>query len=173
MKDTKKILFGFFVALSLVCMLGIMSAEDASSPYTVTLKWIIADDTSFSVALCGSETTIDFDDHLDNQTTATNIEPNCQNASTSTPIATITNDGNIDLNFTCNLTAAIPNWATLTVNDENTYTGGLSFNTTAVLINHTVSASADTDVYLWTNVTSADTGTTERTYQINSVDADG
>jgi hypothetical protein len=165
----KNLFLGFFVVFSLGLLMNFASGYDASSPYTVTMKWIIGEDTSFTVSLCGSETSIDFDENLANQTTADAVQPDCQDNSTSTPIMNITNSGNVALNLSCNLTASKPAWATLYVSNDTDYTGASTFDTTAVTIEDNVAVSGNVPVYIWTDVLNADTGTTSRTYQVNTV----
>lgn len=159
------VLTALFSVLSIVP--GVM-AYDASTPYTVTLQWIIPADTSFTVALCGAESSIDFDTNVVNGTD-NGVEPDCQDDGGSTPMLTITNTGNVNLNFTTNLTTGIPGWATLYVDNDNTIAGSDSFNTTAVLVEGGVASSGTVDVYFWTDYASAPAGTTQRTLQINSL----
>lgn len=155
--------------ISIICllMLGGVFALDANNPYTVTLQWIVPSDTTFTVELAGSESTIDFNP---SGKTENYIEPDGQDASGSTPIATITNAGNVNMNFTNNLTASKPAWATLMVSNTNDETASTSFDTTAVLIEADVVAAGTSDVYLWSNISDGDAGTTQRTYQINALD---
>jgi len=161
----KNLTLGFLVLAVLASSLVL--AYDASTPYTVTMKWIVPEDSSFTVELCGAETTIDFDTALTSDTVAW-AQPNCQDNATSTAMYTITNTGNIALNFTNNLTAAKPAWATLYVNNDTIAADAVEFDTDAVIIAGNVAIDATRDIYLWTTITSADTGTTERTYQVNS-----
>jgi hypothetical protein len=44
----------------------------------------------------------------------------------------------------------------------------LIFSTSAITIESSVASSGTADVYMWANFTSADAGTADRTYQINS-----
>lgn len=140
------------------------SAYDASNPYTVTLQWDVPTDTTFGVNLAGAEITIDF---TCPDATEDLIEPDSQSASGSTPIATVDNDGNVAMDFSCNLTATKPSWAVLIVNDANTHIGGNTFDTAAVEFADNIAISGSTDMYIWTNITSAALGNTQRTIQIN------
>lgn len=156
----------YIIGMILVIALAIpsVSAYDSSSPYTVTLDWDVPSDTTFSVALAGAEPDITF-----TCTAATEdlVEPDSQSASGSTPIAVIDNDGNVAMDFSCNLTAAKPSWAVLIVNDVNTHIGGDTFDTTAVEFGDNIAIAGSSDMYLWSNVTSAALGNTAKTIQIN------
>lgn len=157
------------LVLTMIGILGmsLISAYDTATPYTVTMKWIVPSDTSFTIALCGSETSIDFDGNLTDNS-ASRVEPDCQSEGASTPIMTITNAGNQDLDFTCNLTASKPAFAVLKVNNASTYSSAVAFDTTATIIEGKVAPAGESEVYLWTDLTSATAGTTQRTYQVNS-----
>jgi len=169
MDNKTKALMSVLVVFGLVVLCGnLVSAYDASTPYTVTMKWIVTVDTTFAVDLCGSETTIDFNDNLGASTTKTLVEPDCQNISTTTPMAVITNNGNVNMDFSNNLTASKPAWAVLSVASTATCYGD-AFDTTAVVIDEDVIPAGEVNVYYCTNVSSADTGTTQRTLQINGV----
>ncbi|MBD3252888.1 hypothetical protein GF386_04100 [Candidatus Pacearchaeota archaeon] len=163
----KIISIGMLLVLTMLALSPVM-AYDESTPYTVTLKWIVPADTTFTVTLCGAESSIDFDDNI-NSNTETAVQPDCQDNSTSTPILNITNAGNVDLNFTCNLTASKPAWATLYVNNVTDFSGASTFDTTAVVFADEIKSGNSTEVYLWTDISSAAEGTTTRTYQINSL----
>lgn len=156
-----------FVAVLLLCGVGLVQAYDADTPYTNTVKWIIPSDTTFTVTLAGGESTIDFDTGVTGQTVDL-VEPDSQVAASNTPIINISNDGNLALNFTCNLTAAKPSWATIKVGNTSTHGDATEFDTTAQLVEKNIAAGTYSDMYLWTNLTSATQGTTERTLQINS-----
>jgi len=164
---TRNTLLGMFVIAFAMCSV-MVSAYDADTPYTVTMQWIVPSDTSFTVSLAGAETTIDFDDNVVDKDSKY-VQPDSQDNSTSTPIAEITNTGNQNLDFSCNLTATKPSWAVLMVNNATDLATATTFDTTAVTIQDNVAAAATVDMYLWTNLTNADAGTTSRTFQINSV----
>ena len=166
--ETKKIVMG--VLIKAILCIGAASAYDASNPFTCDIRWVVPSDTTFSVSWPGGESSVDFDDNL-TAVTQSGVQPDSQNNATNTPIINITNDGNQALNFTCNLTTAKPAWAVIKVNNETSYTGATAFDTTAVIVNASVAVGETTDMYLWTDVTSATPGTTERTLQINSVAA--
>lgn len=164
---TGKIVVGLLVVLALGAIAGVASALDASTPYTGDIRWVVPSDSSFSVTFAGSEDSVDFDDSL-SSCTQSGVQPDSQNNATSTPIITITNTGNVNLNFTCNLTSAKPSWAVLKVSNTTSYADATDFDTTAVLINATVSSGQSTPMYIWTDVTDASEGTTGKTLQINS-----
>lgn len=158
----KRIILALFVVL----LAGSVVSYDADNPYTVTLKWIVPSDTSFAVALCGAETTIDFEDNIPSST-LNGAEPDCQNASLNHPMLTVTNNGNLPLNFTNNLTAAKPSWATLKVSNSTTYAESVSFDTTPVNIGKNIAAGNNLTIYLWTDLNNATAGTTQRTYEVD------
>ncbi len=164
----KQLMFFGVLLISALMLATTAYAFDANTPYTVMMNWIIPSDTTFTVALAGAETSIDFDDNVVDKD-SDNVEPDSQNASTSVPIAVITNAGNQNLNFTANLTATKPSFAILIVGNTNVLSAGTIFDTTAVTIEDNVVAAGTADLYIWTNLTDADAGTTSRTFQINSV----
>lgn len=159
------------VLLMVLAMLvpGAMAA-DADTPYTVTMNFIIPSDTAFSVALAGAESTIDFNPaNKDSK----EVEPDSQDDGGSTPIAVITNDGNVDLNFSINLTAAKPSWVTVHGSDTNTFASATEFNTAELPDSgwNDTAPAGSVDVYLWANFTAAVGGTTPRTFQINGAES--
>ena len=165
--EINKIVVGLIIAVALC---GVASAFDANTPWTGTVQWVVPSDTTFSITWASGETQVDFDDNLTSQTQS-GVQPDGQNNATSTPIITIDNDGNQALNFTCNLTAAKPTWAVIKTNNETSYSGATTFDTSAVTVNASVAIAQSTDMYLWTDVTSAVQGSTSRTLQINSATA--
>lgn len=152
-------------ALIAVSLIGVVAAYDASNPFTCNMNWAIPTDTTFSIAFAGGETSVDF---TCTAQTENEVEPDSQDDGASTPIIVVTNDGNIALNFSCNLTAAKPAWATITVSETNTIASGSTFDTTAVEFSDNVAASGTANMYIWTNVSSAAAGNTQRVLQINS-----
>jgi len=142
-------------------------AFDSDNPYTVTMNFIVGEDTSFTVALAGSETTIDF-----NPTTANSkeVEPDSQDDGGSTPIETITNTGNVNLALTHELNVTT-DFVAVSYNAENTVDWTKILNSTTSSINASVPSSETADVYMWANFTAADSGTTAVLYQINSTTA--
>jgi len=174
MKTSSKIVVGMLIAMIAIGSgIGIVAAAgpyDASNPYTCTLKWVVPADTTFSVSFAGGETSVDFDTALTGQSD-TDAEPDSQDASANTPIITVSNDGNLALNFSCNLTSAKPSWATLKVNDVNDSGTATTFDTTAETFATNVAISGTAKMFLWTTTLNATEGTTERTLQINTVAA--
>ena len=140
-------------------------AYDASTPYTVTVNYIVGEDTSFTIALAGVETTIDF-----NPTTLNDkeVEPNSQVAETSTPILTITNTGNVNLDFSRGLNTTNPAWVVLSMNNANSVDWTQIVNDTFVDGDTVIASASTSEWYFWANFTAADSGTTQRLLQINS-----
>ena len=163
----KQLMFGFLL-VSVLMLATVAVAFNADTPYTVTMNWIIPSDTTFTVALAGSETTIDFNDNVVTKDSK-EVEPDSQNASLSTPIAVITNAGNQNLNFSANLTAAKPSFAVLMLSNASDVGASTVFDTTEVTIENSVIQAGTADLYIWTNLTDATSGTTVRTFQINSL----
>ena len=152
----------------MVVVSGIAStaiAYDANNPWTGTVKWSIPADTSFTVTFAGSQTQINF---TASGKTDTLIEPDGQNAAAETPIITIVNTGNTDLDFKCNLTSAKPSWATIKVHHQSDHTTATEFDTTPVLIREDVIPGVTVKLYLWSNVTNAPAGDTTRELMITS-----
>lgn len=160
---------GLIIAIVVMCGIGVVNAYDASNSWTGTVNWIVPNDTTFTVSWPSGETTIDFDDNLTSDT-QTGVEPDGQSNTTSTPIINVTNGGNVVLNITCHLSinASKPAWAVIKVSNTTSYSGATSFDTTAVVINETLAIGGTSDVYIWTDVTSATAGTTTRWLFVNS-----
>ena len=156
------------VIAAMVVISGIAStaiAYDADNPWIGTVKWSIPADTSFTVTFAGSQTQINF---TASDKTQNLIEPDGQDASSNTPIITITNTGNTKLTFTCELTSSKPSWATIKVSNQSDHTTAIEFDTTGQPFAVNISAGSSTPMYLWTNITNADAGDTTRTLQIDS-----
>lgn len=142
-------------------------AYDSGTPYTVTMQFVVASDTSFTVALAGSETTIHFNPATKS---STQVEPGSQNAAGTTAMAVITNTGNVNQNYSINLTTAKPSWVVLKASSANSYGGASTFDTAALRLsgwNNTAPAGT-ASVYLWADFTDATAGTTTKTFQINT-----
>ena len=158
------------LALVLALILATVSvfALDASTPYTVSLKWIVPTDTTFTVAFsAGGCTSIDF--HPATKTVS-NQEPWCQNASQSTPVLTATNAGNVALNFTHYMQSANPAWAVLYASNTSSEADAKTVvaEPNAVVMETGTPIAGTFQLFIWTNVTDATGGTTTRTYQLNS-----
>lgn len=160
----KKILM-LVVGLFLVTCIASVYGFDASSPYTVTMNFVVGADTSFTVGLAAAESTIDFNPVDAN---AKEVEPDSQNASTSTPMVTITNTGNVNLNFTHELNTTKPSWVNISWSTDNTVDWTQFLDDTYSEVNTSVPSSETETIYFWSNFTSAVEGTTQRLYQINS-----
>jgi hypothetical protein len=140
---------------------------DASSPYSVTLNWIVPSDTTFTIALAGAETTIDF-----NPVNKSSLEvmPDSQDA--GTPIITATNQGNVNANYSALVTADKPTWVTLKGKKTNDYgTADTIGNATAVVIDTDVVPSGNATLWLWSDFNNAPSGTKATTFQIASTEA--
>lgn len=156
--------------LGLLLLPAMASAYDEGTPAQYTLRWIVPSDTTFSITLCGAESQVDFDDNLDGATQEA-VQPDCQDNSTGAEMMNITNDGNVNMNFTANLTASKPSWATLYVNNDTSFATATTFDMTAVLIEDDVDPGDGVETYFWTSVSGATQGTTSKTLQINGVSA--
>lgn len=157
----------FAILTGLMLMFGFAGvyAYDSASPYTVTVNYIVGQDTSFTVALAGAETTIDFNPADLN---SKEVEPDSQNAGGSTPMLTITNTGNVNLDFSRGLNTTNPAWVVLSMNTANTVDWTQIVNDTFVVADSSVAAAGTSEWYLWANFTSAAAGTTQRLLQVNS-----
>jgi len=161
----KNNIFAILTGLMLMFSFAGVYAYDADTPYTVTVNYIVGQDTSFTVALAGAETTIDFNPADLN---AKEVEPDSQDDGGSTPMLTITNAGNVALDFTRGLNASNPAWVVLSMNNANTVDWTQIVNDTFVAGDTSVAAAGTSEWYFWANFTAADSGTTVRTLQINS-----
>lgn len=85
---------------------------DQNNPASYTVQYIIPSDTSFSITLCGSETQMNFNPANGSSKL---VEAACQSKDINKPWANITNTGNLNLNFTANLTTTNPNWVVLNI----------------------------------------------------------
>ena len=144
-----------------------VSAYDANSPYTVTVNYIVPNDTTFTVTLAGAESSIDFNPGNRN---STNVEPDSQNAGGSTPIATIVNTGNIPQTFGVNITSAQYAWVAVTLSNSNDYSNPITLSATKQTPTgwSSISAAASIDAYMKADFTDAPGGTLSKTMEINS-----
>lgn len=92
-------------------------ALDTNNPAEYTINFVIPSDTSFTVTVCGSQTAMNFNATNGN---SKSVEPLCQSKANNTPWANITNSGNLNLNFSTNLTAANPSWVVLNIGSNPT-----------------------------------------------------
>ena len=144
---------------------NIVSASDADTPWSGTVKWTIPSDTSFTVTLAGGADTIDFNA---SGTTDVRVEPAGQDNSTSTAIIVITNTGNQALNFNMSVPEGCPSWAVLRIGNTTTFGDSTVVNKTGHIVGTAIAAAGTQDVYMWTNVTSAPIGMVSKTAYINS-----
>ena len=152
---TRKFIVGLLVSALLLSGIGMVAAiYDASSPYSNYVEWTIASDTAFTVSVAAGETKCVFA-----PASKTETYVNATGQSDGTPIFTVTNAGNVNLDFKCNLTAAKPAWAVIMVNDTFGHVGADTFDTTLQTFNTSVAMGDSSPLYLWTNVTNAVAGT--------------
>ena len=165
MKTTINKIFG--VVISMMLLSGTASAYDAATPATYTINYIIPSDTSFTVTLVGGETSMDFNPATKD---TANVEPDGQNAGTSTPWAVITNTGNLNQSFGVNTTAAQPSWVVVTLSNANTYANPITLsNVVQIPTGWTnIVALGTASIYAKATFTAAVSGTTARTLRINS-----
>jgi len=155
--------------IALICGMMLLSgmtgvlAYDADTPYTVSMRFIVGADTSFTVSLAGIETEIEFEPATKD---SKEVEPNSQ--VDGTPIVEVTNTGNVDLTFTHKVNDTMPTF--VAVSYDSSYAPNWAKTITHAYSTIATSVSADTsvNVYMWANFTDADEGTAQRTYQINS-----
>lgn len=154
METRRKLLVGLLVTAMLISGAGLAVADDASDPYENFVEWTIGDDTTFTVSVGGGAVRCVF---APASKTETDVMPTGQ--ADGTPIFTVVNAGNTNLDFKCNLTSAKPSWAIIKVNDVYVPGSADNFDTTLVTFNTTVVVGDQTAMYLWTNVTDALAGT--------------
>lgn len=164
MKKLNSVLLTVMMLGMVFGMSGVM-AYDASTPYTVTMNFIVGSDTSFTVALAGVETTIDFNPASSN---SKEVEPDSQDAGGSTPILVITNAGNVAQDFSHDVNQTLPTGTNVSYSTTNTVDWTKEILPTGTTIDTSVAAAGTVDVYMWANFTNADAGTTEVIYRINS-----
>jgi hypothetical protein len=153
------------MGLLLITGFGSVYAYDANTPYTVTINYIVGQDTSFTVSLAGVETTIDFNPATLN---SKNVEPDSQVAGSSTPMVTVTNTGNVNLDFKRGLTSDNPAWVILSMNNANSVDWTKLVNTTSITSSSGIEPASSAYYYFWANFTSAEAGSTPVTFQVNS-----
>jgi hypothetical protein len=138
-----------------------------NNPASYTVNYIIPSDTSFTVTLCGSQTAMNF-----NATNGSSksIEPVCQSKATNTPWANITNIGNLNLNFSANLTASNPSWVVLNLASNPAMSDQIIVTNSAQSPAGWLSVAPGGAVQLYSlaNFTNAPQGTTSTTLNINS-----
>ena len=171
MKSLNKILRNLMMLITLTSVSIVATIPafgfDANSPATYTVQYIIPSDTTFSVALCGSETQMNFNP---TNGSSKSVEPTCQSKATNKPWANITNSGNTNLNFSTNLTAANPSWVTLNI-------GSISSMSDQVTVSNVetspagwlnVAPASSVQLYSLADFTSGPKGTVSNTIKINS-----
>jgi hypothetical protein len=165
----KKISGLSFVIASLLLSVmtsGFVMAYDTSNPYTVTLNWIVPSDTTFTVALAGAETTIDF-----NPINKSSLEVQADSQADVTPIVTITNQGNILADYSAEVTGTLPSWVTLKGKNSYDYsTADTLSNSTNITIQANVEGGDTAEYWLWSDFTEAPKGTEESSFQISTLE---
>ena len=161
-----KIIVAMLIGIIAIGGISNVAATDADTPWSGTVKWTIPSDTSFSVHFSGVVSSIDFNATGQNDTM---IEPVGQNDTASEPVIMINNTGNQNLDFNFSIPSGIPSWVTmLNMSNSNTHYGSSEVNTTGIDIETSVAQGTSTQLYLWSNVTEAPQGVTEKTAYINS-----
>jgi len=161
-------------ALALTLMIGLMFgtmgviAYDVNNPYTVDMNFIVGQDTSFTVSLAGSETTIDFSPATKD---SKEVEPDSQSATGTTPIATIANTGNVNLDFTHKVNQTMFADVKVTYNNANTINWDNLLTSDYSTIETAISPAGESTLYLWANFTDSSAGTRVLEYQVNSTDS--
>ena len=170
MKQPRNLMRIATVTLLMLLLAGAGEAYSAGSPYLVTMNFIVPSDTSFTAALALSETTIDFNPAGVN---SKGVQPDSQDNTTGRAMVNVTNQGNVNLNFTVNLTASQPSCVALKASSNTSYATATAFgsNTNQLILVgwNSTATSANASIFLWADFTSATGGTTARTFEINSM----
>ena len=156
------------VALALMLNMAVAIAYDSGTPYTVTMNFIVPSDTTFTVALAGVEVTIDFNPA---DKDSAQVEPDSQ--TNVTAMVTVTNQGNVGMDYNCDLTVTKPTWVTLKGNNAYNYGTATIFdngNAYTFALNVT-SFGGTADLWLWADFVNASGGTTQRQFRVNGVEA--
>lgn len=140
---------------------------DHNNPASYTVQYIIPSDTSFSVSLCGSETQLNFNPV---NGSSKSVEPACQSKAIDKPWANITNSGNLNLNFSTNLTAINPTWVVLNIGSTSSMSDQITMTSTGTSPSGWLNVAPGSSVQLYSlaNFTNAPQGTTSMTIKIGS-----
>ncbi len=140
---------------------------DANNPASYTVQYIIPSDTSYTVSLCGAETQMNFNPATKNSTL---VEPNCQQIASNKPWANITNTGNLNLNFSVNLSSPNPSWVTLYVGSSPSMSDQVTVTNVQLSPAGWLNVLPNSVVQLYSraNFTNAIGGTSSNTLKINS-----
>lgn len=163
----RKILLSMLIVLAMLAVP--VMASDSVTPYTTVVKWTIPSTTTFTVTICSGASDIHFQNNLTSPTQAW-VQPDCQNNASSTPMLTIVNDANQNLNFTGFLNASIYSWAQLFVNNDTDTVSSIEITGTSptFIFGHLPSGNSSS-LYFWTNVTDAPVGSDyAREFTLNS-----
>lgn len=160
---------GAMAALFVVLFGSTAMALDASTPYTIPIHWYVPEVTTFSVTTPGSVGQISF-----NYTTNTDggMEPEGQDAAAGTPMLNISNDGNVQMDVSINLTTgggakpAFVNSLIVSNTSDNTSASdfGLGIGT---LVETDIEAGETTAAYLWSSIVDGTAGTSSSEVQIS------
>ena len=140
---------------------------DHNNPASYTVQYIIPSDTTFSVSVCGASQTMDFNPA---NGSSKSVEATCQSKATNTPWANITNSGNLNLNFSTNLTAANPAWVTLNIGSTSSMSDQVTVTNAAISPAGWLNVAPGNSVQLYSQAsfTNAPQGTTSTTIKIGS-----
>lgn len=155
------------LVIAMLLSIGTAVGYDASTPYQVTVNYIVPQDSTFTVTLAGAESTVDFNPANKN---SQDVEPDSQNAGASTPIATINNAGNAAQTFGVNLTAAQYAWVAVELSNFSNYATPITISNTVQTPTgwSSVAAGADIVAYMRADFTNAPGGTNAKTLRVNS-----
>lgn len=140
---------------------------DANNPASYTVQFIIPSDTSFAVNVIGNQLNMQFNPA---NKSSKLVEPNGQSIATNQPWANITNLGNLNLNFSTNLTTLNPVWAELDVGSNPSMADKIIVTNTPLSPVAWLNVAPDSTVQLYSqaNFTNAAGGTTSETINIYS-----
>lgn len=132
---------------------------DHNNPASYTVQYVIPSDTTFSVLLCGSETQMNFNP---TNGSSKSVEPACQSKATNKPWANITNAGNLNVNFSTNLTVTNPSWVVLNIGSNSSMSDQVVVTNIAVSPSGWSNVAPEGSVQLFSvaNFTNAPQGTT-------------
>lgn len=139
---------------------------DASNSVTYTVQYIIPSDTSFMVTLCGAETQMNFNPTNKNSKL---VEPSCQSKMSNQPWANIANVGNVNENFSANLTGSNPSWVELSIGNSSSMSDNVIVTDSELSPQgwDNVAPGNTVQLYAQANFTDATSGTTSKQMSIN------
>ena len=162
----KIVMLSVMIASVLIATTIPVLGYDQNNPATYTVKYIIPSSTTFAVTLCGSQTEMDF-----NATNGSSklVEPNCQIKANDTPWANITNQGNLNLNFSTNVTTTY-SWVEQYIASNSTMADQIMITNASLSPNGwlNVAPGATVQLYSTANFTNAPFGTNSTALNIYS-----